>query len=130
MVELMVHAIGTRPIVVERRKHFPYRMNDAVQALDIEERLLLTREGGFDGIFGGRRRAHRKRRVGALPFELRVSGADGVDQSGRKRSVRYPPPYFAPRFGELSHVVDVELRQACRDLVAKVVLGQELPKRL
>ena len=54
VVEVVVHAVGDRAVVVERREHLADRLEHPVDALDVEEGLLLAGEGGVGQVLGGR----------------------------------------------------------------------------
>ena len=62
--EALVHAVGDGPVVVQRGEHVLDGRQQVVDAVDVEERLLLTGERGVRQILRGRRRAHRERQIG------------------------------------------------------------------
>ena len=53
VVEVVVHAVGDRAVVVERGEHLADRLQHAVDALDVQEGLLLAGERGVGQVLGG-----------------------------------------------------------------------------
>ena len=107
--EALVHAIGDRPIVVERRKYFAYRLNNIIYSIDIKKCFLLTGERRIGQILGGRRRADRKRRVrGRRGSSLAYAVANRFFQRRRQRRLHEPAADLRARRRERVDVVDVE----------------------
>ena len=63
MREALVHAVGDRPVVVERGKDVLDAIEDGVDADDVQEGLLLPGKGGVGQIFGGRAGTDRNRDI-------------------------------------------------------------------
>ena len=86
VVEAVVHAVGDRPVVVERGEHLPDREQDVVDAADVEEGLLLPGEGGVGQVLGGRAGAHRPGQPPrSPPTSCVVRRADVGLEVGRER---------------------------------------------
>ncbi len=58
VVEVVVHPVGDGAVVVERGEHLTDRLQHAVDALDVQEGLLLAREGSIRQVLRGRAGAY------------------------------------------------------------------------
>ena len=130
VVEVLVHAVGDRPVVVERGEDVVQGLEEARQAADVEEGLLLAGEGGLRQVLGGRRRAHGDDELarvsgGHLRARRRVICSTSLPGSGAcedpARGSR------CPCAAELLDVVHVEAAERGVDAVRQAVLRQELP---
>ena len=74
--ESLVHPIGDRAVVVERRENFAYRLNNIIQATDIKKCFLLTGKGRIRQVLGRRRRAHGERDAGRVAGQLGIRRPD------------------------------------------------------
>ena len=99
--EALVDAIGDRAVVVERREYLSYRLKYIIYTIDIKKCFLLTGERGIGQVFGGRRRAHGKRRVRRAD---RVSAAYAAPMAsasaGCSGASRDPAADLAPGLGQ------------------------------
>jgi len=91
VAETLVHAVGDRPVVVERGEDFLDGVQDVLDARDVEQGFLLAGEGGIGQVFGGGRGAHGKTRPLAFAGdELGVGLADLGFELGRERRLHDP----------------------------------------
>ena len=89
MREALVHAIGDRAVVVERRKYLTYCMEYVVYSTDIKKCFLLAGKRRVGQVLGGGRRPHREGRVRRRPRERVVGGSDFLLE--RRRAAARPP---------------------------------------
>ena len=128
MGEALVHAIGDRAVVVQRCEHVLDRVEQVVDAVDVEEGLLLAGERRIGQIFRGGRRAHRERqRRCPAPFAsasyARGSPASSCAGNG---CVEDPAADFLPGLRQRLHVVDIELVQRFFDALGEPALRQKI----
>ena len=93
------------------------RPQHRVDAADVEQRVLLPREGGLGEILGRGRGAHCDgdivpgRAAGqpvAAGAQFAVGGPDAGGEVRRERRVGDPAPYLAARLGERPQVLDIQ----------------------
>jgi hypothetical protein len=127
-----VHTVGDGPVVVERGEDQLDGVQDVVDPADVEEGLLLAREGGIREVLGCRARAHRPAHllagvagVAGVADEALVCRADVLLQIGRESLRLHRVADLPADLGEPADVVDVEVGQQPVDLVGQAILGQE-----
>ncbi len=127
MGKALVHAVGDGAVVVQRGEHVLDLVEHVVDAADVQVGLLLAGERGVGEVFGGGRRTHRERGLGA--FALRHAGielADFLFQARLERCGRDPVADLGAGLGQGLDVVDVQGLQALRDALGQVVVGKEV----
>ena len=104
--EALVHAVADGAVVVERGEDLLDLVQHVVDAVHVEEGLLLAGERGVGQVLGGGRRAHRERRAADCPPPARrkrsriaasSSGGNGVVDRSSRGSRRRPRPARARR---------------------------------
>ena len=108
VIEALVHAVGDRTVVEQRREDFVHGLDDVVGAAHVEEGFLLAGERGFRQVFGRGGRAHRDRDIRAAIAHARVAVDDVLLQLRREGRGQDPVPDARAGLGELRDVVDVE----------------------
>ena len=125
MGEALVHPVGDRAIVVERREDLLHRVEDVLVAMDVEEGLLLPGERRVRQILGRRRRAHRE---AALPLGSQrvIGGVDLRFELRRKRRIDDPSTNLGAGLHERIHVVDIERLERGTDALGEPLVSEKL----
>jgi hypothetical protein len=127
MLEALMDPVGNSPIVEQGGEHLLDAVLDVVQALDVEEGLLLTGEGGIRQVLGGGGGAHGPGDFAArLGHQLLVIVIDGGFEGGREGLFHDPAPEAGTDLGQLGDVVHVQIIEQGLDALVQSVLGQEL----
>src|SRR5580692_2776504 len=100
MCEAFMHAVTDRTIVVERGEHFLDLEQYLINALNVEEGLLLAGKGGIGQVFGGGGGADREAGFGILRDQSLKMGADVRLESRRKWRLYNPLADLIPRRGQ------------------------------
>ena len=131
--EGVVHPVGDRAVVVQRREHLPDRRQDGFDAAHVQERLLLTGERGVRQVLRRRTGPHREGPValaGPLPTTVAagqplVRAADLGLQIRRERLRHHRLPDLFPRRSQRLHVVGVQSRQPGADPLRQTGVADE-----
>ena len=107
MGEVLVYAIGDGAVVVQRSEHLTDGVQDVVDAVDVEEGLLLTCEGSIRQVFCGGRGAYGETAF-AFRNELVIVGAYFGVQAVRQWSFHDPTADGATRFRQCRYVIYVQ----------------------
>ena len=127
MLEALVDAVGDGPIVEQGGEHLLDAVFDIVQTLDVEEGLLLAREGGIRQVLGGGGGAHGPGDFAArLGHELLVIVIDAGFEGGREGLCHDPATEAGTDLGQLGNVFHVQIIEHGLDALVQSVLGQEL----
>ena len=129
VLEPVVHPVGDRPVVVERREHLADRRQHRLDPADVEERLLLPRERRVRQVLGRRRRPHREARLVIALRELRVRVADLLLQRGLQRLLDDRRPHLLAHPRQRVHVVGVQALHQPGDPRRQPLLRHEVPER-
>jgi hypothetical protein len=108
VIEAALGAVGDRPVGEEAREAAAAGQAQGVVAGDVEEALLLPREGRARQVFRRRRGAHRHRAGRAVALELVIGDADLVPERGGERGVLDELSGRAGAAGEQVGVAQVE----------------------
>ena len=100
---------------------------DIVDTPDIEKTFLLSGKGSLRQVFGGGRRADRNRGTFA---QLCVVIANFPLQRSRQGSLGDPAPDSPARLGQLTNVIDIQLRQLPVDPPGEIIVIQKFPVRI
>jgi hypothetical protein len=120
--EAVVHPVGDRPVVVQRGEDGLHRLEQVVDAADVQEGLLLAGEGGVGEVLGRRTGPHRPGhlvRTGVGGDEFLVGVPDVAFELLRERLLQDPAADLLTPSGEFGDVVGVEVleyrpRSSCR----------------
>ena len=100
---------------------------DVVYTPDIEKTFLLSGKGSLGQVLGSGRRADRNRG----PFaKLCVVIADLPLQRSRQGGLGDPVPDSPARLGQLTDVIDIQLRQLPVDPPGEIIVIQKFPVRI
>ncbi len=124
----LVDAVADGAVVVEAGKHLFDFVQHVGYALHIQKGFLLPSKGGVGQVFGGGRGAHGVAGAGAGAVELRVGGAYGLLQGGRKGLGLDHGADFGAALRQRAHVVGVERVQLGLDALMQAIGGQKLAK--
>ncbi len=120
-------AIGDSPVGEERGKALAAVLDDIVVAVNIQIRLLLTSKRGIRQVFSSGRGAHRHIHVRAvLSLHLLVRFNDRVAQQGRERRIADNITAFGTAFGQVSHVLGVQIRKHLADFRLDACFFQQI----
>ena len=125
MLELVVHPVSDRAVVVQRREHLLDGRQHRLDATNVEKGFLLTRERRIGQILGRRAGAHRHRHLLIRARQLFVGATDLVFELGRERLVHHRFTDLLAGCDERLHVVGVEIGQGGVDGVVQALVGQE-----
>ena len=117
VLETVVHAIGDRAVVVERRENLLDLVQHVVDADHVEEGFLLPGKTGVGEVLGGGGRAHRDRDVAGTGVlaEFFIRPADGLFEVGVQVGFGDPAADFLARCDQRVDVVHVQRFQALAD---------------
>ena len=93
-----MHAIGDRAIVKQRSKHVLHRDEHGIEALHVEECLLLPGEGGIRHIFRRGGGTDGKGGLGIIRGQLCIGITNGVFQFALERRINDPLTDLSARF--------------------------------
>ncbi len=128
VVKALVDAVGNGAVVVERREHFPDRVQDRFQAFHIQEGFLLSGEGGIRQVLGGGRRAYGDGNLAAgLRHHLAISGRDLVIEARGQGRLQDPAANFSAGLGQGIHVIHIERGQGGVNALLQSGFAQEIP---
>jgi hypothetical protein len=125
MVEALVHSIGDRPVVEQRRKDLVHGTHHVRGAADVEQRLLLAREGRLRQVLGRCRRPDGHRNVATAIAHREIAFDDLPLQGGRKRRREDPVADTGAGRGEAGDVVHVQSVEFSLDPTGKALVGEE-----
>lgn len=100
---------------------------DIVDTPDIEKTFLLSGKGSLRQVLGGGRRADRNRGTFA---QLCVVIANLPLQRSRQGGLGDPAPDSPARLGQLTNVIDIQLRQLPVDPPGEIIVIQKFPVRI
>ncbi len=126
VIESLVHAVGDRAVVEQRREDFVHRLDHVRGAAHVEKRLLLARKRGFRQVFRRGGRAHRDRDVRAAVAHADVAVDDVLLQLRRERRRQDPVPDARAGFGQPGDVVDVERVEFLLDARCEALVREKL----
>ena len=121
-----VHPVADGTVVVKRRKHFANFVQYRFDASHVEKSLLLPSKRRIRQVFGGGRRAHRKRRLRIRAAECHKRRADPGLEISRKRLIFNHRADFSACDSQRIDVFGIELGQTIVDFLAQVAKLQEL----
>ena len=130
MGESLVGAVGDGAVVEQGGEHLTHRAHQRILAAHVEQRLLLSREGGVGKIFRRGGRTHRHRTVRGVRRHPRVARAQLAHQLLRQRRRPHPLPDLRAGGGKRPHVGDIESGEPAPNALGEPVPGQELAKRV
>src|SRR6056297_662896 len=126
MIEAVMHTVGDGPVVEQRGEYLVDGLDEPIQALHVEERLLLSRERGIRQVFGSGRGAHCHGDVLAAGHLVPGRG-DVLAQLRGQRGVHDPLPDLAAGRGEVLDVVYVQRPETLVDAVGEPFVAEEVP---
>ncbi len=127
--EILVHAVRDRAVVIQRCEHFADRMQDVVDALDVQESLLLAGERRIRQVFCGGRGAHRETAF-AFGGKFCIVRTNLVFQALRQRRFDDPAAYHASGFGQRRDILHIQRNQRLLDAFVQSVIRQKIAIRL
>src|SRR6185312_10921006 len=132
VLETLVHAVGDRAVVVQRRKDFLDLVQHVLDAGDVEECFLLAGKTCIRQIFRGRGRTHRDRNVSAAGVlaELRVGIAGCLFEFAGQFGIDDPAADFLAGRGQCSDIFDVQRREPLLDPLGETALFEVFAKRV
>ena len=129
VLEALVDAVGDGAVIEQGGEDLLDAVLDVVQAVDVEEGLLLTGEGGIRQVLGGGGGADGPGDVGAgasLLDQLLIEIIDAGLQ-GRGEGLFHDPATDAGAdLGQFRHVLYVEVIEFGLDALVQPVLGEKL----
>ena len=128
VLELVVHAVGDGPVVVEGREDVLDGGQDVLDAADVQEGFLLPGEGGVGKILRRRAGADGPGEVlgaAVLVHQLLVGVADLRLEVRQEGCLAHQGADFLARCRQGRHVVGIQADQPVGDLLVQAGVGQE-----
>ena len=126
MREAVVGPIGDGPVVIKRSEDPSDGLEHRLDPADVQEGLLLAREGRLGQVLCRRRGAHRDGQCAPHPIEPPIGRRDRLGEARRERGTEEPSADLGAGRGQRPHILHIEPDEPLADAPFQVLLAEKV----